>query len=80
MNVQFLQSLSRINQILYKSAYNFEIEHCNGTPESAHQAGLSKLKNVEKLKEEFSKPQIYVNLATGKTTKCTEAQLISKFS
>ena len=80
MDTQFLQSLTRINQILYKAAYNFEIEHCNGTSESAHEAGLKKIKSTENLKSQMSRPQTYVNLATGKTIKCTESQLISKFS
>jgi hypothetical protein len=80
MDAQFLQSLSRIDQILYKTSYDFAVKHCNATPELAHQAGLKKIKNTKILAEQLSKPQSYVDLSTGKTFKCTESQLISKFS
>lgn len=80
MNLQFLQSLSRIDQILYKTSYDFEIKYCEATSEEAHQAGLKKIKKTKDLVQQLEKPQTYVDVSTGKTFKCTESQLISKFS
>ena len=62
MDAQFFQSLPRISQILYKTSYDFEMKYCNGTPESAHRAGLSKLQNVEKMRK---REEAWVNLVTG---------------
>jgi hypothetical protein len=50
------------------------------TEESAHQAGLKKLEQVKKLKEEASKPQVYVDLSTGKRFTSTENDLEGRFS
>jgi hypothetical protein len=77
----FINTLTGIDKILYRTSYDFELKYSpNATPESAHEAGLKKIRRTEDLKTQMSKPQTYVNLATGKTIKCTESQLISKFS
>lgn len=80
MNAEFIQTLSGIEKILYKTSYDFEVKHCGATPEQAHQAGINKIKSVNKLAKKESRPQTYVQLSTGKKIKCTENQLISKFS
>jgi hypothetical protein len=65
--MNFLETLRGVDKVLYKSAYAFELEYVKGaTEESAHQAGLKKLEQVKKLKEKASKPQVYVDLSTGK--------------
>jgi len=76
---EFFQTLTGINKVLYKTAYNFELKYAaNATEESAHQAGLDKIKSVSKLSEELSKPQTYVDLSTGKRFRCTENELMAK--
>jgi heterodisulfide reductase subunit B len=79
INNDFYKTLTRVNQILYKTSYEFHMKyHKDATPESAHAAGLEKLTNIEKLKEEFSKPQPYVNVATGETFYATESSMMAK--
>lgn len=79
MNVEFLNTLSGINKVLYKTSYEFHMKYSNNaTEESAHQEGLNKIKSVNKLREEFDKPQTYVDLSTGKRFRCTENELMSK--
>ena len=79
MTVEFLNTLSGINKVLYKTSYEFHMKYSNNaTEESAHQAGLDKIKSVSKLSEEFDKPQTYVNLSTGKRFTCTENELMAK--
>jgi hypothetical protein len=81
MNVEFLNTLSGINKVLYKTSYEFHMKYsANATEESAHQAGLDKIKSVSKLSEELDKPQTYVNLSTGKRFTCTENQLTAKYA
>jgi len=75
----FFQTLTGVNKVLYKTSYEFHMKYStNATEESAHQAGLDKIKSVSKLSEELSKPQTYVNLSTGKRFTCTENELMSK--
>ena len=79
--MNFLETLRGVDKVLYKSAYAFELEYVKGaTEESAHQAGLKKLEQVKKLKEEASKPQVYVDLNTGKRFTSTENDLEGRFS
>jgi hypothetical protein len=79
INNDFYKSLSRVNQVLYKSSYDFHMQYHKGaTPESAHAAGLDKLTKTGRLKEEMQKPQTYVDLSTGKTFISTEADLMAK--
>jgi hypothetical protein len=76
---EFFQTLTGINKVLYKTAYNFELKYAaNATEESAHQAGLKEIKRIGKLSEELSKPQTYVDLSTGKRFTCTENELMAK--
>ena len=78
---EFFQTLTGINKVLYKTAYNFHMKYStNATEESAHQAGLTEIKRISKLSEELDKPQTYVNLSTGKRFTCTENELMSKHS
>ena len=75
----FIQTLSGVNKVLYKQSYNFHMEHVKGaTPESAHLAGLDKLEKIRKISEEEAKPKTYVDLSTGKTFVCTEAELMAR--
>lgn len=77
----YLETLKGVDKVLYKSAYEFELEFVNGaTEESAHQAGLNKLEQMKKLKEEASKPQVFVDLKTGKRFTSTENDLEAMFS
>ena len=77
----FAETLRGVEKVLYKSAYAFELEYVKGaTEESAHQAGLKKLEQVNRLKEEASKPQTYVDLRTGKKFTSTENDLEGRFS
>jgi hypothetical protein len=79
--MNFLETLRGVDKVLYKSAYAFELECVKGaTEESAHQAGLKKLEQVKKLKEKASKPQVYVDLSTGKRFTSTENDLEGRFS
>jgi hypothetical protein len=79
--MNFLETLRGVDKVLYKSAYAFELECVKGaTEESAHQAGLKKLEQVKKLKEKASKPQVYVDLSTGKKFTSTENDLEGRFS
>lgn len=76
---EFFQTLTGINKVLYKSAYNFELKYAaNATEESAHQAGLKEIKRIGKLSEELSKPQTYVDISTGKRFTCTENELMAR--
>jgi hypothetical protein len=77
-NNSFYDSLKSTEKILYKHSYDFEIKYCNGNDESAHQAGFNKIQGIRQLKENMQKEQTYVDLSTGKTFKCTEAQLMAK--
>jgi len=77
----FAETIRGVDKVLYKSAYAFELEYVKGaTEESAHQAGLKKLEQVNRLKEEASKPQVYVDLSTGKRFISTENDLEGRFS
>lgn len=77
----YLETLKGVDKVLYKSAYEFELEFVSGaTEESAHQAGLDKLARVNKMKEEASKPQVFVDLKTGKRFTSTENDLEAMFS
>ena len=79
MNIEFLNTLTGINKVLYKTAYNFHMKYStNATEESAHQAGLKEIKRIGKLSEELSKPQTYVDLSTGKRFTCTENELMAR--
>jgi heterodisulfide reductase subunit B len=79
INNEFYQSLSRVNQVLYKTSYEFHMKyHDDATPETAHAAGLDKLAKMNRLSEELSKPQAYVNVATGEKFYATEAEMMAK--
>jgi hypothetical protein len=79
MDAKFLETLSGINKVLYKTSYEFEMKYSkNATHESAHQAGLDKIQSIKELREELEKPQTYVNVSTGERFTCTEAELMSK--
>lgn len=76
----FAETLKGVNKVLYKSAYEFELNFVKGaTEESAHKAGLEKIEQVKKLSEEVSKPQVYVNLSTGEKFISTENDLEGMF-
>ena len=67
MNPEFLQTLSSVNRVLYKSSYEFHMKHEDGaTHESAHQAGLKKLKRVNAL---LDQQVTWVDVTTGETHK-----------
>jgi len=67
---EFAQTLKGVNKALYTAAYNFHLKNFKGaTADSAHLAGLAKLKSIDKIREEHAKPQTWVNLETGKTHK-----------
>ena len=75
----FSNTLSGINKVLYKTSYEFHLKYSeNATPESAHQAGLEKIANTEKMMKMLEGEQNYVDVSTGRRFKCTEAQLMSK--
>lgn len=81
INNDYYNSLTGVNKVLYRTSYNFEMEHCPGaTPESAHAAGLDKIARMNKMSEEARKPQTYIDLSTGKTLRCTEAELMARFA
>ena len=79
MDTNFLNSLTGIDKVLYKTTYELELKYgTNATHESAHQAGLDKIQSIKELSAEWEKPQTYVNVATGERFRCTEAELMSK--
>ena len=62
----FCQNLKGVEKVMYKSAFNFHTKYHEGaTAESAHEAGLKELKRLGKLREEHSKPQMWVDITTG---------------
>ena len=63
----FCQNLKGVEKVMYKSAFNFHMKnHKGATEDSAHIVGLNELKRLGKLREEHSKPQIWVDITTGK--------------
>jgi hypothetical protein len=68
-------NLKGVDAVMYRTAYAFEMNHCNGTPETAHAAGLKEIVRINKLREEESKPKMYVNLSTGRRFMATENEL-----
>jgi hypothetical protein len=67
---EFMQTLKGANRVMYKAAYDFHLKNFKGaTADSAHLAGIAKLKSTAKIREEYVKPQTWVNLKTGKTHK-----------
>lgn len=77
----FTNTLTGINKVLYKTAYEFHMKYsANATTESAHQAGLKEIERIKELSKELDKPQSYVNVATGERFTCTESQLMSRHS
>jgi hypothetical protein len=77
----FINTLTGIDKVLYRTSYDFHLKYSpNATPESAHQAGLEKLKNTQEMMAQLEGEQNYVDLSTGKRFRCTEAQLMSKYS
>ena len=78
---KFVETLKGVDKVLYKSAYEFELNYVKGaTEESAHQAGLDKIEQIKILKQEASKPKVYVDLSTGNTFTSTENDLEGMFS
>jgi len=63
MNTDFLNTLSGVDKVLYKSAYQFTERYCNGTPEECHAEGLKKIKDTHKL---ASKKEVWVDITTGR--------------
>lgn len=54
MNQEFFNTLSGAKKVIYKSTYQFHLQHSqNATHESAHQVAYNKIKNVEKLANKF---------------------------
>ena len=50
----FINTLTGIDKVLYRTSYEFELKYSpNATPESAHQAGLEKLKNTREMMAQF---------------------------
>lgn len=77
----FLKTLSGTDKVLYQMSYDFELKYSpNATPESAHLAGLEKLANTKEMMAQLEGEQDYVNVATGERFRCTENQLIAKYS
>ena len=46
MNTDFLNTLSGVDKVLYKSTYEFTEKYCNGTPVECHTEGLKKIKDT----------------------------------
>lgn len=62
----FCQNLKGVEKVMYKSAFNFHMRnHKGATEDTAHQAGLNELKRLGKLREEHSKPEVWVDITTG---------------
>jgi hypothetical protein len=62
----FYENLKGVEKVMYKSAFNFHMKyHAGATNESAHEAGLKELKRLGKLREEHSKPEMWVDITTG---------------
>ena len=62
----FCQNLKGVEKVMYKSAFNFHMKyHKDATEDTAHQAGLNELKRLGKLREEHSKPEVWVDITTG---------------
>ena len=77
----FYETLKGVEKVAYKSAYEFELKYIDGaTEESAHKAGLEKLEQIKRLRDEASKPQVYVDLRTGKKFISTENDLMGGYA
>ena len=75
----YTDTLSRVEKILYKQSFEFELQHGSGADEdSAHFAGMQKVNSVRALAKEMEKPQTYVDLKTGKRFTCTEAEMMAR--
>jgi hypothetical protein len=57
---------SKVDQLMYKMAYDFEMKHCSGCTEIAHQKGLKKIKSIHEIAEEEKNVQ-WTDITTGKT-------------
>ena len=66
MNIDFLNTLSGVDKVLYKSAYNFTEKYCNGTPAECHAEGLKKIKDTHNLGK---KKENWVDITTGRKVK-----------
>lgn len=63
MNTDFLNTLSGVDKVLYKSAYEFKEKYGNGTPEECHEEACKHIKNCRKL---ANKKEVWVDITTGR--------------
>ena len=75
----FMSTLTGIEKVLYRTAYNFEMKYgSESTEESAHAAGLKEIERISNMRKDFDKPQKYVDISTGKTFTSTESELMGR--
>jgi hypothetical protein len=63
------KTLTSVEKVFYKAAFNFEMEYVSGNTEAANEAGIAEVARINKLKKTATKQQTWVNVSTGKTFK-----------
>ena len=63
------ETLSSVEKVFYKAAFNFEMEYVSGNTEAANEAGIAEVARINKMKKTASEPKTMVDLSTGKTFK-----------
>ena len=63
---KIMEFKNKVDAILYKMAYEFEMEHASGCTETAHKKGLKRIGQVYEMAEQ-SKNEKYIDITTGKT-------------
>ena len=75
MNIEFLETLSKVEQILYASAYNFAIKYSKATEEEAHKEGVKEVDSLKGIEDEVID---YVDISTGEKFSCTESEMMAR--
>lgn len=78
---EYFKNLTDVQKVMYTAAFDFEKKYTKeATDESAHFAGLKEIARLKRVSEEYSKPQQYVDIFTGRTFWATENELESMHS
>ena len=63
------ETLSSVEKVFYKSAFNFEMQYGSKDESLANEAGIAEVARINKMKKTVSEPKTMVDLSTGKTFK-----------
>ena len=63
------ETLSSMEKVFYKNAFNFEMQYGSKNENLANEAGIAEVARINKIKKTASEPKTLVDVSTGKTFK-----------